>query len=132
MKGRFEESKGWKLPNNLYIKGIYSTMFVILKISVLPSLFSYSYLDRIGNLPLSLITCVNNLCIRFCPKFSATKDPAKFLLRVFQAMCCNPYLKMFVYESRMKKCELETSHIMYILYPHIICSYLQIYFSKAF
>ena len=40
MKGKFEESKGWNLPNNLYIKGIYSTMFVILKISVLPSLFS--------------------------------------------------------------------------------------------
>ena len=29
MKGKFEESKGWNLPNNLYIKGIYSRMFVI-------------------------------------------------------------------------------------------------------
>ena len=28
MKGKFEESKGWNLPN-LYIKGIYSRMFVI-------------------------------------------------------------------------------------------------------
>ena len=53
MKGKFEESKGWNLPNNLYIKGIYSTMFVILKISALPSLFRYSYLAQMGNLPLS-------------------------------------------------------------------------------
>ena len=53
MKGKVEESKGWNLPNNLYIEGIYSTMFVILKTSVLPSLFSYSYLAGIGNLPLS-------------------------------------------------------------------------------
>ena len=52
-KGKFEESKGWNLPNNLYVKGIYSTMLVILKISVLPPLFSYSYLTRMGNLPLS-------------------------------------------------------------------------------
>ena len=33
MKGKFEESKGLNLPNNLYIKGSYSTMFVILKTS---------------------------------------------------------------------------------------------------
>ena len=53
MKGKAEESKGWNLPNNLHIEGIYSTMFVVLKTSVVPSLFSYSYLTRIGNLPLS-------------------------------------------------------------------------------
>ena len=53
MKGKVEESKGWNLANNLYIEGIYSTMFVILKTSVLPSLFSYSYFVGIGNLPLS-------------------------------------------------------------------------------
>ena len=38
-------------------------------------------------------------------------------------MCCNPFLKMFVYESRMKKYELETCHIMFILCPHIMRSY---------
>ena len=42
MKGKFEESKGWNLPNNLYIKGIYSRMFVILKTCVVPSISSYS------------------------------------------------------------------------------------------
>ena len=42
MKGKFEESKGWNLPNNLYIKGIYSRMFVILKTCMVPSISSYS------------------------------------------------------------------------------------------
>ena len=31
MKGKFEETKDWILSNNLYIKGIHSAMFVILK-----------------------------------------------------------------------------------------------------
>ena len=31
MKGKSEESKGWNLPNNLYIEQIYSRMIVILK-----------------------------------------------------------------------------------------------------
>ena len=42
MKGKFEESKGWNLPNNLYIERIYSRMLVILKTCMLPSFFSYS------------------------------------------------------------------------------------------
>ena len=37
MKSKFEESKGWNLPNNLYIKEIYSILFVILKIFAFPS-----------------------------------------------------------------------------------------------
>ena len=45
VKGKFEEPKGWNLPNNLYIKGIYSTIFVILKISVLNFSFQLLLLD---------------------------------------------------------------------------------------
>ena len=59
MKGRFEESKGWNLPNNLYIKGIYSTLFVILKVSVLPSTLTWPGwgIYRSVELPVE-ITCV--------------------------------------------------------------------------
>ena len=53
MKGKFEETKDWILSNNLYIKGIHSAMFVILKQLCTSLSFQLPLLGPDGNLPLS-------------------------------------------------------------------------------
>ena len=134
MKGKVEESKGWNLPNNLHIEGIYSTMFVVLKTSVVPSLFSYSYLTRIGNLPLSWSTCGNNMCIRFCSKFSTTENPAKFLLGVFQDHVLLSLLEnVFLWKQNEKIWIGNLSYNVHFMSSYdALIFYLQMYFSKAF
>ena len=84
--------------------------------------FQLLLLGRMGNLRYSWTKCGNNLCIRFWPKFS-TKTLQNFYWKFFWAMCCNPFLKMFVYECKMKTYELETCPIMFISCPHIRLSY---------